>query len=213
MSLVRFMAELEVPLVDGENMMAVDLFDLSHAKKVLRLFGQAYEQLPNNTADMTRDQKQFLEDAIAAIQDEGSVSPVRLSLFAEMMKHDSWEPATLRRVGGAEGLGVVFLERCFSRPESPPRSRAHAAAARDVLKALLPEAGVHIRGHFRPAGELLVASGYYGRPEQFEDLLRLLDQQLRLVTPINPEADAAASEDGALGISPTSEKAVLPIDA
>ena len=113
MSLVRFMAELEVPLVDGENMMAVDLFDLSHAKKVLRLFGQAYEQLPNNTADMTRDQKQFLEDAIAAIQDEGSVSPVRLSLFAEMMKHDSWKPATLRRVGGAEGLGVVFLERCF----------------------------------------------------------------------------------------------------
>ena len=115
MSLVRFMAELEVPLVDGENMMAVDLFDLSHAKKVLRLFGQAYEKLPDNAADMTREQKQFLDDAIAAIQHEGSVSPVRLSLFAEMMKHDSWEPATLRRVGGAEGLGVVFLERCFSQ--------------------------------------------------------------------------------------------------
>jgi serine/threonine protein kinase len=206
MSLVRFMAEIEVPLVDGENMMAVDLFDLSHAKKVLRLFGQAYEKLPDKSGDMTREQKQFIDDAITAIQDEGSVSPVRLSLFAEMMKHEPWEPATLRRVGGAEGLGVAFLERCFSRPESPPRSRAHAAAARDVLKALLPEAGVHIRGHFRPVGELLVASGYYGRPNQFEDLLRLLDQQLRLVTPINPEADATASENSAPGISPGSDQ-------
>jgi hypothetical protein len=175
-------------------MMAVDLFDLNHARKVLRLFGQAYEKLPESTADMTRDQKQFLDDAIAAIQHEGSVSPVRLSLFAEMMKHDAWEPVTLRRVGGAEGLGVAFLERWFSKSDSPPHSRAHAGAARDVLKALLPEPGVHIRGHFRPAGELLVASGYYDRPDRFEDLLQLLDHQLRLVTPTNPESHVLATE-------------------
>jgi serine/threonine protein kinase/formylglycine-generating enzyme required for sulfatase activity len=191
MPLVRLMAELEVPLAEGENTMAVDLFDLAHARKVLRLFGQAYEKLPAKIAEHTREQKQFLDDAVASIQHEGSVSPIRLSLFAEMMKHDAWEPATLRRVGGAEGLGVAFLERCFTRPEAPPPNRSHAQAARHVLKALLPEPGIRIRGHFRPASELMAACGYHTRPDRFADLLRLLDHKLRLVTPTDPGREAA----------------------
>jgi formylglycine-generating enzyme required for sulfatase activity len=56
-----------------------------------------------------------------------------------------------------------------------------------VLKALLPEAGTDIKGHMRSHGELLAASGYAGRPRDFEDLLRILDNEVRLITPTDPE--------------------------
>ena len=105
--LVRFMAELEVPLVDGENMMAVDLFDLAHATKVLRLFGQAYEKLPEKTADMTREQKQFLEEAIAAIEHEGSVSPAKSTMTDMTINSSSSE--TPRRDGRVD---FVLVRTC-----------------------------------------------------------------------------------------------------
>src|SRR5262249_40496685 len=49
MAVTRFMDSLEVELVQGKNMAAVDLFDLRHARKVLGAFGQAYGTLPERT--------------------------------------------------------------------------------------------------------------------------------------------------------------------
>ena len=42
--------------------------------------------------------------------------PVRLALFAEMIKGKPWTPATLRDVGGMDGVGAKFLEESFSSP-------------------------------------------------------------------------------------------------
>ena len=42
----RFMADLEVELVQGQNTALVDLFDPRHARKVLTAFGTAYGNLP-----------------------------------------------------------------------------------------------------------------------------------------------------------------------
>ena len=39
----------------------------------------------------------------------------------------------------------------------------------------------------RSQAELLEASGYAGRPQDFDDLLRILDGELRLITPTDPE--------------------------
>jgi hypothetical protein len=39
----------------------------------------------------------------------------------------------------------------------------------------------------RSREELLAASGYAGRPREFDELLRILDAELRLVTPTDPE--------------------------
>ena len=72
---------------------------------------------------------------------------VRLSLFAEMVKGRPWTPATLREIGGAEGVGVAFLEETFSSPTAPPHHRLHQKTAQAVLAALLPEAGTEIKGH------------------------------------------------------------------
>jgi hypothetical protein len=118
------------------------------------------------------------------------VIAVRLALFAEMMKGKAWTPATLKEVGGTEGVGVRFLEETFAASTAPPQHRVHQKAALAVLKALLPESGTAIKGNLRAQGELLEASGYAGRPRDFDDLLHVLDGELRLITP----ADAAIGQ-------------------
>jgi len=112
---------------------------------------------------------------------------VRLALFAEMMKGKPWTPATLREVGGTEGVGVTFLEETFSAPQANPKHRLHQKAAQAVLKALLPESGSDIKGQMRSESDLQTATGYSDRPRDFADLIHILDDELRLITPTDPE--------------------------
>ncbi|MCI0463375.1 MAG: SUMF1/EgtB/PvdO family nonheme iron enzyme, partial [Gemmataceae bacterium] len=194
MAVTRFLSHLEVRLVQGENTTAVDLFGIPHARKVLAAFGRAYGALPESPAQPSKDQEAFLDQAIAGLVQEGQVIPVRLALFAEMVKKKSWTPRTLQELGGTEGVGVTFLEETFSSSAANPRHHLHQRAARSVLKALLPETGRDIKGHMRSYIELLEASGYGGRPRDFEDLLRILDSELRLITPTDPEGREAGEE-------------------
>jgi serine/threonine protein kinase/formylglycine-generating enzyme required for sulfatase activity len=191
MAATRFMRELEVRLVEGQNSAAVDLFDLSHARKVLAAFGRAFGQLPENSREMDRQQKEFLKQAVAGLAQEGKVISVRLALFGEMMKGKPWTPASLKAVGGTEGVGITFLEETFSVATAPPEHRYHQKAARAGLKALLPETGSDIKGHMRSYDELLEASGYGSRPRDFDDLIRILDNEVRLITPTDPEGKEA----------------------
>ena len=83
---------------------------------------------------------------MSGLAQESKVICVRLALFAEMMKGKPWTPASLKEVGGTEGVGVTFLEETFSAPMAPPEHRYHQKAARAVLKALLPEVGHRHQG-------------------------------------------------------------------
>jgi hypothetical protein len=121
------------------------------------------------------------------LADGGKVICVRLALFAEMVKGKPWTPATLKEAGGTEGVGVTFLEETFAASTANPRHRLHQKAVRAVLKALLPEAGTDIKGAMRSQQELLEVSGYGSHPKDFDDLLRILDGELRLLTPTDPE--------------------------
>src|SRR5262249_31593732 len=143
---------------------------------------------------LAKEQQAFLDQAVSGLAHERKVISVRLVLFAEMVKGMPWTPTTLREVGGAAGVGVTFLEETFSAAAAPPEHRYHQKAARAVLKALLPEAGTDIKGHMRSRAELLAASGYAGRPRDFDDLLRILDGELRLLTPTDPEGRGEDSE-------------------
>ncbi|HZW33485.1 MAG TPA: serine/threonine-protein kinase, partial [Isosphaeraceae bacterium] len=183
----RFMRDLEIRLVEGENSALVDLFDPLHARKVLGAFGRAYGVLPARPADLTPEQQAFLDQAVAGLAQDGKIISVRLALFAEMVKGKPWTPASLRQVGGTEGVGVTFLEETFSAATAPPEHRLHQNAAQAVLKALLPPSGTDIKGQMRSESELRAASGYASRPRDFEDLVRILDPELRLITPTDPE--------------------------
>lgn len=192
MAVIRFLVELEIELVQGRNFTATDLFDLRHAKKILTAFGQVFGALPDKTSEFTSDQKQFLEQAVAGLAQEGQVICARLALFAEMMKGKTWTTASLKGIGGAEGVGVAFLEETFTSPAASPNHRLHQKAARCVLACLLRESGTNIKGRMRSHTELLAASGYAHRPEDFDILLRILDSEIRLITPTDPEGKEAA---------------------
>ncbi|MGL4555621.1 MAG: serine/threonine-protein kinase, partial [Gemmataceae bacterium] len=181
----RFMQALEVRIGEGENSRLVDLFDPRHARKVLASFGTALGAWPE--AGRTKDHDAFLDRAVDGLAEGAKVIPVRLALFAEMVKGKPWTPATLKEVGGAEGVGVRFLEETFASSAAPPEQRLHQKAAQAVLKALLPDLGTDIKGHMRSRQELLEASGYAGRPADFADLIRVLDGELLLITPADPD--------------------------
>ena len=186
MAATRFMRDMEIRFLEGENSAAVDLFNLDHARKVLVAFGRAFGRLPENASDTSRDQKDFLKESVNGLAEEGKVISVRLALFAEMMKGKPWTPATLKEVGGTKGVGATFLEETFSASTAPPEHRLHQKAAQAVLKALLPESGTDIKGQMRSRQELLEASGYANRPRDFDDLIHILDPELRLITPTDP---------------------------
>ena len=177
MASTRFFREIEVPLVEKANSAAVDLFSKRHARKVLRAFGSAFEAVP---ADETVADR-FVEEAIDSVADHDRVSPVRLVLFAEMLKSRDWTPGTMKRIGGAAGVGVAFLEDCFGEP-APMSRRVCAGLAERLLAALLPSPGADIRGASRTFDELRAATGLNSNDE-FQSLIQLLDQQLRLITP------------------------------
>jgi hypothetical protein len=184
----RFMKAMEVEILEGRNSALVDLFDPIHARKVLTDYGRAYGRLPDNLGQCTKEQNTFLNQAVAGLAQEGKVVSVRLALIAEMVKGKPWTPATLKEVGGTEGVGVAFLEETFTASTAPPQHRPHQEAAQAVLKALLPQGITNIKGHLRSQQELLDASGYAGRPKDFADLIRILDSELRLITPTDPDS-------------------------
>jgi len=196
----RLMNVLDIPILQGHSFALVDLFDVDHAAKVLTKFGQAFGKLPANAGNLSADEQKFVMDVSAGLAQDDKVVSVRLSLFAEMIKGKPWTTATLAQVGGTQGIGVNFLEETFSSPQANPNHRRHAIAARSVLRSLLPELGTDIKGHMRSQQELMEASGYTDRPADFADLLRILDGELRLITPTDPEGDTLSGER--LGVSP-----------
>lgn len=186
MAVSRFMREIENPILEGHNFATVDLFDVEHAQKVLIKFGQAFGRLPSPSSRMSDDERRFVTAAASDLAREGKVVPVRLSLFAEMVKGKPWTPPTLDEVGGTAGIGARYLEETFSGRGANPEHRTRADAARKVLKALLPQVGTDIKGCMRSHAELLEVAGLQN-PGEFGDLVRILDGELRLITPTDPE--------------------------
>jgi hypothetical protein len=190
MAITRFMRQLEIRLVEGDNSAAVDLFDSQHARRVLQQFGQALGRLPARQANLSAEHETFLDRAVHSLAQDGKVICARLALFAEMVKDKPWTAETLKVIGGAEGVGIAFLEESFSSPAAPPEHRLHQRAVRSVLQRLLPESGRNIRGQLCSQSQLLEASGYLERPDDFDDVLRILDSETRLLTPADPAAAA-----------------------
>ncbi|HQX50585.1 MAG TPA: SUMF1/EgtB/PvdO family nonheme iron enzyme [Planctomycetaceae bacterium] len=197
----RFMRALDTRIVEGQNYALVDLFDIRHAVRVLTKFGQAFGKLPSNASDLSKNERAFVDEVVTGLALDSKVVPVRLSLFAEMVKSKPWTRATLQQVGDMAGVGVNFLDETFSSRQGNPDHRLHAVAARSVLRALLPELDTDIKGHMRSQADLLKASGYADRADDFAKLLRILDSELRLITPTDAEGETLGERQG---VSPPS---------
>jgi serine/threonine protein kinase/formylglycine-generating enzyme required for sulfatase activity len=202
----RFMQALEVRIREGENSRLVDLFDPLHARKVLSFLGQAYGCLPAKLGSCSTEQDALLDQAVAELAQEGKVISVRLALFAEMMKLRPWVPASLKEVGGVGQLESTFLRETFSATTAPAAHRCHHKAARRVLKALLPESGSGIRGCSRSREHLLNVSGYSARSAAFDELLTILDSELRLITPTSAAGQTIGMSDAETSEPPPTER-------
>jgi hypothetical protein len=179
----RLFELLEINLDRDRNARAVDLFDAQHARRVLAIFGHAFDRLPARMRDLTDDQKAFLERAVAQLSQDGRVIPVRLSLFADLMKDRPWTAASLFEVGGAEGVGLRFLEEVFAARTALPDLRMMETPARALLEALLPQHGSDIKGRMRSRLELASACGLAEASSRFARLLEVLDRELHIITP------------------------------
>ena len=130
---------IEVPLVEGVNSAPVELPDARHARTVLEAFGRACDRFTGPGGRSDDGGGQVPPAPVAGLTGrDGRVIPVRLSLFAEVVRRRPWTPATLREMGGVGGIGLTFLTGAFDSPSSPPLYRAHARAAGAMLQALLP---------------------------------------------------------------------------
>ena len=114
---------------------------------------------------------------------------VRLALFAEMMKDKDWTPAALKAVGGTAGVGVTFLEETFSAATAPPAHRVSSGRGPDSFERALAGSGLRY-----PRGNALHvnSSPLPNTPirDDFDELLRILDGELRLITPTDPQGIA-----------------------
>lgn len=182
----EFFDELEVELNASDNLKRIDLFSRHHAKKVLVDFGHALAVLPEDSQQLDSEQSEFIEQVISDLAQDDKVAPARLALFTEMMKGCDWNSTNLRLAGGTVGVGVTFLEESFGPSKRFGQYRDYARA---VLNRLLPSGSTDIRGDARSYEDLLQASGLEGEPTEFQQLMHILDSELRLVTPVETVPD------------------------
>jgi serine/threonine protein kinase len=193
----RLMHELDIELNLGRNAKLIDLFDKSHARKVLYEFGSSYGTLPRDSSQLTKAQRNFVKAAVDGLAEQDRVVSIRLAIFAEMFRDRPWTTAELTRVGGPQGVGFKFLEHAFSSVESNPTHRMLKNEARMLLEALVPVSGQQIRGRMLPVETLREVCGMTNRTVDFQALVKLLDQDLRLITPIGVAvADESTKADG-----------------
>ena len=195
---IQFMEAIRIEFRSRLNATRVDLFTQPHAEQVLAAFGRAEGRLQDR---LTAEQKAFISETVRSLAfEDGMIIPVRLALFFETFKSRKWTTKTLQEIGVAEGVGVAFLEKTFDSAYADPRLRPHLAAAQAVLGALLPESGSELKRPRRSRQELLEASGYAPHPKLFDELLRILDKELFLITPID-QGGGEAGEDQAAGVA------------
>ena len=166
------------------NSFRVEPFSQPHARKVLAAFGRGSERLREGP---TPEQEEFIEQSVAGLAVDNTVMPVRLALFTQLFRGREWSPRALREIGGTERVGFIFLEETLVSRYADPRHKRHLSAIQSVLKVLLPESGTDIKGNMKSHRTLLEASGYGARPNEFDALLGILDGELRLITPTEPE--------------------------
>ncbi|MEZ6138067.1 MAG: SUMF1/EgtB/PvdO family nonheme iron enzyme [Pirellulaceae bacterium] len=182
MGISRLMRALDIPISENFNAAAVDLFDLRHTRHVLVKFGQAFGRLPAEQSELTSEQCKFLEAAVKYLDLGGRVVCVHLALLAEMMKNREWNDPSIFAKENSSGLGMRFLDDVFESKSANRRHRMHSHAAQNTLRHLLPDSFSRIKGTVCSERELFEASGYTDRLA-FQELVRILDTELHLITP------------------------------
>jgi len=186
-----FFQSLEIGIDSSLNASGVDLFDQVHARRVLVEFGRGYGRLPDVSEALDRGQKRFVRRAIELLSEDERIYPVRLALFSEMFKVRDWTIAELQKVGRLSDLGVLFLDECFGKESNKKEALIYREGARAILEGLLPSSRATVKGESLSTVELAKLSGYPSSSHEFSELLRLLEKDLCLVSPVDSDTEDA----------------------
>lgn len=178
----QFMQLLDSSLADGENAMSYPPMLLGQARKVLEAFGRAHGVLPPYGVELTPSQVEFCKAAIAGLSQGGTVLPVRIALLAELMRGHAWEASTIAELGGIDGAIVRFLADSFESPSAPMSRRSVATPAKRILSLLLPLDNSNLKASSKTYGELREQSGYDEGAIEFQQAMRCLETDLKLIS-------------------------------
>ncbi|MEZ6094592.1 MAG: protein kinase [Pirellulaceae bacterium] len=181
MSASQFFRCLEGRIEEGKNAMALPLFDVRHARKVLVALGQAYGALPK-TGELSKTQHRFIKEVVSSLSNRDKVVSVHLVVFAETAKAKEWNHSELVAMGGWRGVGREFIAGLFANPEVPKFIRQHATEVWRILRVLIPPVGVDIKGQSRSKSEIQTSSGLTSNSRLFQELLDHLEHETKLIT-------------------------------
>ena len=179
LAVTQLMQQLEEPLRQDWNFAAQELFGERHAAHVVATFGRALGILADPP---TTESQRFVQEVVRDLAAEGPLLPVRIALVVSMLKEKPWTTATLRAAGGLRGLGVAFLAEKLQGVTAHPLLRAHPRLVSGLLDFLLPEGEAVLRGPARGRSELLARFLPETDEGTLDDLLGVLDHDLRLIT-------------------------------
>ena len=154
--------------------------------KCLRLSDKRTERCQTEFSEFTKDQTAFLEKAIADLCRAGGFTVCGWPSLPRCSRTRLGRRSLCVESAVSRVLASHFWKR-RSVPRANPKHRLHQKAAQALLQALLPGAGIDIKGQMRPEVELQQISGYTAGSRDFADLIHLLDGELRLITPSEPE--------------------------
>ncbi len=177
--LSQFMRAVDASLNEEDNAMSVPEFTLEHAKTVLTKFGTLLKKGGENDPEKNA----FIDRGIELIQANGRIAPVWLSLFVEITKELPWNAETIGQLDDFKTLGQTYLQRRFDPDVCPRRYRSFIPAIKKLLEALLPERENNLKGQGLSLDELRDACEYQQKPERFSQLIEILDNELRIISP------------------------------
>ncbi len=196
--LTHFMDQIEEYLLQNQNFATVEPFGQLHAKRVLCAFGRAYGVLSES---LSVEQQAFLDEAVEQLAGAGRLAPVQLAVLSEMIKDKPWNVATLRSLGGVEGLGVAFLEERLAGLNAHPLLRAELPVVRRILTEMLPIDDTVIKPPACSQSALLDRLSGIASDDLIRRLLNLLDTEVRLITPTSSASLPNSGTGSTLGSS------------
>lgn len=204
---------IEVPLQEGRNMASVDLLDPEHAVRILEAIGRSSGTLPANGDPLTNAQQEFIRQAVEELTTQGAIICVHLVMFAEMVRFQQWNPKGLRRSGGVVGACSLFFHELFHRSSSrSPEYRRIASVVPPILEAIVPPQDKTVTSVSVPLRVLSATLRDEGGEHLLEDAMRILVDDLRIVTVIaNGEEDRDSTLVGE-GDSSTGQPLAAVID-
>lgn len=189
----QLMRDLDTPLRDGRNAMALERFGRQHAGDVLRRWAVAVKRDAINSGEKKADVHSvghsFVGDALDLVCQYDTVVPVRLALLATVLGDADWSQDRLRQIASQGSLSAYYLN-CVLGDLAPAARRQYREPAKTLLRQLIPATG-RIRGAAQSADQLhaaCAAAGLRMPSDFFGDLLDLLEHRLQLITVVERDS-------------------------